>query len=136
MKTALLCLLLAVPVFAQNEPSLQEKVTRFKEAESRAPRGYPTLFVVSSASSQSGGLIGGDQACEMYIATLGRTYFVTATQGLVSACKIFPPGTTIFGRVREALLGKMVDLFDATESKPKKRTYLVKDMNLVDPANQ
>lgn len=134
-KIALLALVFSLPLFAQTEIASQDKIAKFKEAESRAPKGYPTLFVVSTASSQSGRLMG-DQACQMNLTTLGKVYFVTAQQGFVSACKVFTPGTVMFGKVHNALLGQIIDLLDATEAKPKKRTYLVQDTSLVDPANQ
>jgi hypothetical protein len=134
MKTLLVCFFFCLPLMAQSD--LDAKIASFKEAEAKAPQGFPTLFVVSSASSQSGGILGNDE-CEMYLSTLGTRYFVTSTEGGIrTRCKVFRPGTPIFGKVHRALLGQTIDVLDDSEGKAKKLSYVIKDSEMVDPAQQ
>jgi hypothetical protein len=129
MKTALLLLLCSLPTLAQTVD-----LAKFKEVESHAPKGYPTLFAVASSSMQPGSL-GQSQTCVMELETLGSVYFVTAEAGFVTPCKAFQPGTMVFGRVHN-LLGQVVDVIDPAEQKPKSHRYLVKNVTLVDPSRQ
>jgi hypothetical protein len=73
--------------------------------------------------------------CEMNIATLGKVYFVTAVQAF-GKCHAFPPGTTIYGNVKQSMLGQSVYLLDNSGSKAKSRQYRVENVQLVDPSRQ
>jgi hypothetical protein len=137
MKALPILLLCALPVLAQsasisNQSILQD---RFKVLESQAPKGYPTLFVVSTASMSPGTFLGNDGGCVMNLETFGQIYFVTTGPGFLGGCKAFQPGTVVWGRVHR-MLGTVVDVLDTSEGKPKSRRYTVKDVTLVNPANQ
>lgn len=131
MKCALLLLLFSLPALGQ------DFAARFKEAESHAPKGYPTLFIVTSASITPATL-GGTQECGMSLETLGRRYFVVGEASWLAACKSFQPGKALFGHVHQ-MVDQVVDLVDPEEmagKKPKSRRYFVRDISLVDPATQ
>ncbi|HXP07576.1 MAG TPA: hypothetical protein VN828_03730 [Acidobacteriaceae bacterium] len=137
MKTALLLLFCSLPAFSQSQPDPNQAATaqKFKQLEASAPKGYPTPFVVASAVSQPGQLLGREQSCAMNIETLGQVYYVTAMQGFTAACKVYAPGTVMYGHVHQ-LLGQVVDLLDTTGAKPKSHRYTVENVALVDPSQQ
>jgi hypothetical protein len=130
MKLTLLLLLFSLPAFAQ------DFATKFKEAESRAPKGYPTLFIVTSASI-SPATLGSAQECGMSLETLGRRYLVVGQAGWTTPCKAFQPGTPLFGHIHQ-MVDQVVDLVDPKDAnpKPKSHRYFVRDITLVDPATQ
>jgi hypothetical protein len=129
MKTALICLLFCLPAFAQ------DTLSRFREAEALAPKGFPMPFVVSSAVTQPAQFMGQRNGCEMQLATLGKVYFVTAVQAF-GECHAFPAGTTIYGNVKNSMLGQSINLLDNSGSKAKSRQYRVENVQLVDPSQQ
>lgn len=129
MKLPVLLLLFVLPCVAQGTAQ------KLKEAELSAPKGYPTPFVVANAISQPGQVLGREQSCAMSIETLGQVYYVTAVQGFTAACKVYAPGTLIYGRVHQ-LLGQVVDLLDTTGPKPKSHRYTVENVQLVDASKQ
>jgi hypothetical protein len=130
MKVALILLLCSLPALAQ------DFATKFKEAESHAPKGYPTLFVVTTASVEPSTLFGNDGGCAMNLETLGQIYFVGVEPGFFSdQCKAFQPGTVLWGHLHRNVAA-VVDVIDPSETKPKSRRYIVKNVTLVNPETQ
>jgi hypothetical protein len=115
---------------AQVAPTMDQKMDNLAELEAQAPKGYPTVFVVASASESPGNPFGGAK-CSIRLATLGTIYFAGSAGGL-RPCKIFAPGTMIYGRAHQEPLRTVVDLLDREESKPRNRRYVVTGMQLVD----
>jgi len=132
MKLALFVLLISLPAIGQ------DFTAKFNEAQNRAPKGYPTLFIVTSASI-SPATLGGTQDCVMNIETLGRSYFVVGTASLFAPCKPYSPGTALFGHVHQ-MVDQVVDLVDPAEQQSGKRLkphrYFVRDITLLNPATQ
>lgn len=130
---AMLLLLVPLSGFAQagTEPTVKQM---FDAMESKAPKGYPTLFVVTTSSVSPSTFMGSDGGCVMNIETFGKVYFVTGASGW-HGCKSFQPGTVLWGRVHR-VLGTVVDILDAGEGKPKSLRYTVQDISLVDPETQ
>lgn len=129
MKVALLLLLVSLPALSQ------DLTAKFKEAESHAPKGYPTLFIVRSAS-MSPGALGESGGCAMTLETLGQVYQVATSPSWPGKCTAYQPGTAIWGRVH-TILGTVVDLLDdIKEGKAKYSRYLVTDVTLVNPETQ
>jgi hypothetical protein len=129
MKLTALLLLFSLPALAQ---SLDQ--AKFKEAESHAPKGYPTLFVVTSSSITPASL-GDTQGCVMNIETLGRSYFVVGQAGWFAPCKAIQPGSPVWGHVHQ-MVDQVVDIIDPADPKPKSHRYFVRDITLLDPASQ
>lgn len=133
----MLLLSAALPAFAQAattavQPTFQEK---FNALQATAPKGFPTLFVVATATVSPSTFLGSDGGCVMNLETLGKVYFVATSPGMFSDCKAFQPGTVLWGHVHK-ILGTVVDVLDTTETKQKSRRYIVKNVSLVDPASQ
>jgi hypothetical protein len=80
-------------------------------------------------------MFGREEECGMSIETIGTRYYVTGGPALMSGCKLFQPGTLIYGKVHR-ILGEVVDLLDTTGDKPKSRRYTVHSVELIDPAKQ
>jgi hypothetical protein len=82
MRTALFLLMCSLPSLAQSvDPA------KFKEVESRAPKGYRTLFGVSATMQPVS--LGQSQTCFMQLETLGIIYSVGTEAGVTSPCKAF-----------------------------------------------
>jgi hypothetical protein len=129
MKTLVLLLLCSLQAAAQSVD-----VAKFRETESHAPKGYPTLFMVKWAVMQPGSLAQ-SQTCSMQLETLGSVYLVGAENGFTSPCKVYSPGTALWGHVHN-LLGQVVDVIDPADPKSKSHRYLVTNVTLVDVATQ
>lgn len=127
MKVALILLLFSLAA------SAQDITTQFKEAESHAPKGYPTLFLVTT-STITPATLGGAQECGMTIDTLGKRLLIVGEAGW-TACKAYQPGTHLWGHVHQ-MVDQVVDLLDPTEPRPKGHRYFVRDVTLIDPATQ
>lgn len=129
MKCALILFLLSLSAFGQ------DLAAKFKEAEVHAPKGYPTLFVVDQAVKRPAVMFGREEECGMTLETLGTRIYVSGAPGMLSGCKMFTPGTLVYGKVHR-LLGQVVDILDTTGDKPKSHRYIVQNIELLDPAKQ
>lgn len=133
MKTLLLLLFFSLQAGAQSVDA-----AKFKEVETHAPKGYPTLFMVKW-SAMAPASLGQSQECSMELETLGNIYRVDVPNGIVTPCKALTPGTPLWGRVHNNFVGQVIDAIessDASVAKPKSRRYFVRSVQLVDPATQ
>jgi hypothetical protein len=133
-------ILLAVSAFALMLPLVRAQngsdvSAKFAEAESHAPKGFPTLFIVRSSSRSPGQLFGSNGDCAMDLVTLGKVYDVYA-QDTFRECVALSPHTVVWGHDHRIIGSEVIDLLDTGGPKPKSRRYLVRNVILVDPATQ
>jgi hypothetical protein len=130
-----LLLCVATIARAQEDPTHAAAMAKFREMQAKAPKGYPTLFHVDTASVDPGTMFVAPASCVMLLETEGQIYRVSGGPGMMTGCTIFQPGDFVYGHVHR-VLGMVVDILDMRQAKPKSRRYTVNDVTLVDPKKQ